>query len=113
MKHTKTLTTGSKACLWAGCVCVLHVVGMLVFRGFIYSALYKLPSDPYGLADIIELVLWVVFVGLLGLSVLLSLVLWFKGNSQSKQAATVLAVLSVLLYVGYSPLRQLVAQWAV
>jgi hypothetical protein len=45
------------------CVCGLSLVWPLVYRATLYARLPLAPGDPYGIADILELVFWVVLVG--------------------------------------------------
>lgn len=105
------LSKGTKAALWVGSICLIHVVGMLAFRAFIYAGMYKATDDPYGVSDIIELFLACLFLFFLVLSVFLSLALFFKGVMQSKKSAVFLVVFCIFLIISYPPLRQLAAGW--
>ncbi|MBU2018290.1 MAG: NAD-dependent epimerase/dehydratase family protein, partial [Bacteroidetes bacterium] len=66
-----------------------------------------LPEDPYGISDIIEFLLGCVFLVFLAVSVLLSIILFFKGNVQSKKSAAFLVLFCVVLFASYIPLHQL------
>ncbi len=105
------LSKGSKATIWMGALCLAHVIGMLVFRAFIYADMYKAPEDPYGISDIIEFLLGCVFLVFLAVSVLLSIILFFRGNVQSKKSAAFLVLFCVVLFASYIPLHQLAAGW--
>ena len=63
---------------------MLHVIGMLAFRAFIYADMYKAPDDPYGISDVIEFFLNCLFLLFLVIAVLLAVTLFFKGSVQSK-----------------------------
>ena len=84
---------------------------MLAFRAFVYAGMYKAPEDPYGISDIIEFFLYVIFMFLLGISLLLAFVLMFRGESQTKKAAIGLVVYCIVLFFSYSPLHSIVARW--
>lgn len=107
-----TLTRGSKALIRLGLICGLQLILMLAFRAFWYTGIYIAPEDAYGLADIIELLLGLIFFLLLAVSVLVSLVLLFRGLSQTRKVALSLIVWSLLLYQARGPLRHLAAVYA-
>lgn len=102
-----TLTKGSKALLWLGSICSLQLVLMLAFRAFWYEGIYIAPEDPYGLADVIELLLGLIFLLLMTVSVLVALVLLFRGLPQTRKAGLILIVWCVLLFMARDPLRHL------
>ncbi|WP_206732068.1 hypothetical protein [Halarcobacter ebronensis] len=83
---------------------------MFLFRAFIYAHMYKKPEDPYGISDVIELFLYIIFLLLLFISFLLSIVLIIKGKSQTKKASWYLILFSILLYISFSPLHHLAAK---
>lgn len=106
------MSKGTKATIWMGGICLTHMIGMLVFRAFIYADMFKAPEDPYGISDIIEFLLGCVFLFFLAASGLLSIALFFKGNAQSKKSAVFLALFCMLLFVSYTPLHRLAAGWS-
>jgi len=105
------LSKGTKATIWMGGICLVHVIGMLAFRAFIYADMYKAPEDPYGISDIIEFLLGCVFLVFLAISGLLSITLFFKGNAQSQKSAVFLVLFCVVLFASYLPLHRLAAGW--
>lgn len=107
-----SFTKGSKSLLWLGAICGLHLLMMLMFRGLWYGDLPIGAGDPYGVADIIELLLVLVFLLLLLLAVIVALVLIFRGLPQTRKTAFALIVWCVLLLIAREPLRHLVAVWA-
>jgi len=104
------LSKGTKVAIWAGSICLFHVIGMLVFRAFIYADMYIAPEDAYGISDLIELLLGAFFLVFLTVSILFSVVLFFKGNAQSKKSALYLVLFCLVLFFAYSPLHSIVAQ---
>ncbi len=106
------LSKGTKATLWLGGLCLAVFVFMLWFRAFVYPNMYLAPGDPYGISDIIEFLIFVVFLALLLVSVLAAFYLLLRGQSQSKKSAIGLLVLCTVLFFSHSPLRNIVARWA-
>lgn len=43
--------------LWLGAGCLTIYIIRLVFRAFFYADMYIAPNDPYGISDVIELLL--------------------------------------------------------
>ena len=74
--------------------------------------MYLAPGDPYGISDIIEFLIFIVFLAVLFVSVLSSFYLLIRGHSQSKKSAAGLLIVCTVLFFSYSPLRNLVARWA-
>ncbi|WP_036591923.1 hypothetical protein [Oceanospirillum maris] len=107
-----TIAKGSKALFGFGLISSLQLMAMLAFRAFWYADIYIAPEDPYGLADIIELCLFLIFFVLLFVSVLVSLVMLFRGQLQSRKAAIALMLWCVFLYLVMDPLRHLAVVWA-
>ena len=84
---------------------------MLAFRAFVYADMYKAPEDPYGISDIIEFLLYIIFIAKIGVSVLLSIILMFRGKDQTKKAALGIVVYCIVIFFSYSPLHSIVAKW--
>lgn len=82
----------------------------LYFRAFVYEGMYIAPDDPYGVADVIELLLGVLSFGLFVVSAVLATYMFFRGASQSRQASLFLLLFSVALFVLYPSLHTLVAR---
>ncbi|EGR4437033.1 hypothetical protein DDN22_18515 [Vibrio cholerae] len=103
-------TRGSKAAIWMGAICLLHLVFMLVFRGAVYAEMYIAPDAPYGVSDIIELFLYMIFLLLLSVSIFLSIFLLIRGSSQSKKSGFLLVLFCITLYQVQGPLHQYAAK---
>ncbi|MBE3659204.1 hypothetical protein BOO92_21360 [Vibrio navarrensis] len=99
-------TRGSKAVIWMGAICLLHLVFMLVFRVSVYAEMYIAPDAPYGLSDIIELFLYMIFLILLSVSIFLLI----RGSSQSKKSGFLLVLFCITLYQVQGPLHQYAAK---
>ena len=104
-----TLTTGTKSMLYLGALCIALYVFRLAFRAFIYGDMYLAPGEPYGIADVIELLLFYLSAALLSLSAFTALVLCVRGLPQTKKAAAALIGLICVLFFSYSPMHQLAA----
>ena len=106
-----TINKGTKLVIALGSTCFLWLVAMLVFRAYFYADMYIAPEDPYGISDIIEYLMWLVFVALLGLSSFASVVLFIKGKSQTKKAAIGLVIFCIILFFSLYPLHHIAARW--
>jgi len=105
------MSKGSKISFWLGLTCVAIYAFMLVFRAIIYPGMYIAPDDPYGLSDIVELFLGLIVVVLMISSVITSLILFIRGNLQSKKSALALLLLCIAIYFSYSPLHRFASSW--
>nr|AAL24540.1 orf108EGC138 [uncultured bacterium] len=92
--------------------CVLLLAVILCFRAFVYSHLYIAPNDPYGISDIIELLLGCMLILALALSAGIALVLGVKGPRPNRLAAAWLGLVVVLVAVATGPLHTVVARLA-
>lgn len=106
------LTKGSKSTVWLGSICLVLFVLALVFRATIYNHMYIAPDEPYGISDIIEFILGIILMVFMSLSIITSVFLLVRGDSQSKKSAVYLIVFCILLYFLQSPLHDLAAKWA-
>ena len=104
------ITRGTKAAIRMGCLCFSFLVFMLYFRMFVYADMYIAPNEPYGISDIIELFLYLVFLLLLAVSVGLSIILLVKGSPKSKKSGFLLVFFCIILYVIESPLHHFAAR---
>jgi hypothetical protein len=82
----------------------------LAFRAFIYGRFYIEPGEPYGISDVIELLLSFSLICTLFVTTLLALYLGIKGPRHNRIAAgwSGLTAVAILLLVG--PLHTLVAR---
>ena len=105
------MSKGAKSTIVLGAVCLAWFVFMLYFRAFVYADMYKAPDDPYGISDILEFFMGLVFLVILLVNVLASIVLMFRGVKQTKKYAAGLILFSVVLFFTYSPLHSFAARW--
>ncbi|WP_415898010.1 hypothetical protein ACMXYX_06765 [Neptuniibacter sp. QD72_48] len=92
------LTKGTITILVLAALSISLFSFMLFFRAFVYADMYIAPNNPYGISDIIELLLGFLFLLLSIFSGVVALVLLFKGVKQSKIAAFRLIGLHLVLY---------------
>ncbi len=104
------MTKGSKFVIALGAVCFGWFLFMLAFRAFFYADMYKAPEDPYGISDILELVMGMVFYALLSISLVTSLVLLFRGMPKTKKFAGGLIVFCIVLFLTFPPLHDIMAR---
>ena len=91
-------------------LCLLLLLAILCFRALIYSRLPISPGDPYGIADIIELLLGVALILSLAVSAGVAVALGFKGPQFNRQAAAWLGLVVVLVAAVAGPLHTFVAR---
>ena len=101
----------AKSTIVLGAVCFAWFVFMLYFRAFVYADMYKAPDDPFGISDILEFFMGLVFLVIELVNVLASIVLMFRGVTQTRKFAAGLIAFSVVLFFAYSPLHSIAARW--
>ena len=104
-------TTGTKTSIGLGLTCGALYIFALIFRATIYPDIYISPTDPYGVADIMELFLFAILIFLMLVSVLVAIILLVKGERQSKKSAAFLILWCLLIFMSYSPLHKIAASW--
>ena len=105
------MTRGAISVIVLGTVCFAWFAFMLAFRALIYADMYKAPDDPYGISDILEFLMGVVFVVFLSTSVITSIVLLFRGLPQTKKFAAGLIVFCAVLLFSFPSLHNVAARW--
>lgn len=105
------LTKGSKVVVVLAVLSIVLFLYMLYFRAFIYADMYIAPDEPYGISDIIELLLGAVFILLSLVSVVVSLVLFIRGTTQSKVWAVGLVVTHAIMYLSFTSMHALAASY--
>jgi hypothetical protein len=75
--------------------------------------MYKAPNDPYGVSDIIELLLGYCFIFVVLVSIAISLYLIVKKDLIIKKQCGLLIVFSIALVMLVSPLHNLAARLAI
>ena len=93
-------------------LCVLLLLAVLCFRAFVYPHLYIAPDDPYGISDIIELLLGWSLILALAISAVVAAVLGIKGPRFNRLAAAGLGFVVILVALVAGPLHTVVARLA-
>jgi len=83
------------------------------FRYFFYNSMYKAPNDPYGISDIIELLLGYCFMFVVLVSIVISIYLMVKKDLKVKKQCGLLITFSIALVMLVSPLHNLAARLAI
>ena len=91
---------------------ITGLVVVLVFRFAVYRHMYIAPGDPYGISDIVELLLGLGLMCVLGISLIAAIALAVRGPKENRIAAGWLLVVCVLVAVVVEPLHTLAAKWA-
>ncbi|MBH9578778.1 hypothetical protein I7X39_17950 [Inhella sp. 1Y17] len=89
----------------------LFFVG-LIFRFAVYSRLYIGPNDPYGISDVIELILGVLLLLVLAVSVVAAFALAMQGSPENRKASKWLALTCAVLILLLQPLHHLAARFS-
>lgn len=93
-------------------LCILLLLAILCFRAFFYAHLYIAPEDPYGISDIIELLLGCALILVLIVSASVAAYLGIKGPQVNRLAAVCLGLVVVLVAAVTGPLHTVVARLA-
>ncbi|HCE94344.1 MAG: hypothetical protein A2Z90_11115 [Burkholderiales bacterium GWA2_64_37] len=91
---------------------ITALVVVLVFRFAVYRHMYIAPGDPYGISDIVELLLGLGLMCVLGISLIAAIALAVRGPKENRIAAGWLLGVCVLVAVVVEPLHTLAAKWA-
>lgn len=83
---------------------------MFLFRAFIYSRMYLAPDAPYGISDVIEMLLGWILIFLLAISGLVAAILIVKGPRTNRNAGISLALIGVAVLLLVEPLHSLACQ---
>lgn len=81
----------------------------LGFRVFGYDLLYHNPNDPYGISDLIEVVLAIIYLASLGLCIIHALRVLLRHRDQGALGASALLALCALQWHSYDYLHHLAA----
>ncbi|MFT4174565.1 MAG: hypothetical protein QM639_18510, partial [Rhodocyclaceae bacterium] len=84
----------------------------LVFRFAVYRHMYIAPNEPYGISDVIELLLGLGLVVVLGASLIAAIALAVCGPRENRVAAGWLLGTCLLVAALVDPLHSLAAKWA-
>ncbi|MFQ2908804.1 hypothetical protein ACK3YP_16550 [Aeromonas allosaccharophila] len=85
----------------------------LGFRAFDYDQLYHNPNDPYGISDLIEVALALIYLLSLGLCILHALWILLRHRDQGALGASVLLALCAAQWHSYDYLHHLAASLSI
>lgn len=105
-------THAVKAIKLLSALSVVLLLASLGFRAFVYPHIPVAPGEPYGLSDIVELLLGLALIIALVLAAILAVVLGIKGPRHNRIAAGWLGLVVVVVGVLAGPLHTVVARWA-
>jgi RsiW-degrading membrane proteinase PrsW (M82 family) len=105
------MSKGMKASIVFAIIITLQALCMLAFRAFIYADMYIAPGDPYGISDIIELLLYGLFLVLVVLACLFSIVLMIRGKRQNRVSGLLLLLWCVSLVLLFPMLHDIAANY--
>ncbi|WP_396271389.1 hypothetical protein [Ideonella sp.] len=86
--------------------------GGLAFRFAWYSRMYIGPNDPYGISDVIELILGGLLVLVLAGSVVTAIALAIQGPRENRQASKWLTLICLAVVLLLQPLHNLAAKYS-
>ena len=92
-----------------GTLCLSLFLIRLGFRAFGYDLLYHNPNDPYGISDLIEVALAIIYLTLLGLCIIHALRVLLRHRDQGALGASALLALCVIPWHSYDYLHHLAA----
>lgn len=90
--------------------CVGTLAMQLAFRGLFYSHLPIAPGEPYGISDLIELLLGSVLIAILVATALAALILGVQGPRPNRVAAGWLTLLVLAIAMLAGPAHDLAAR---
>lgn len=85
----------------------------LGFRAFGYDLLYYNPNDPYGISDLIEVALAIIYLVTLGLCIVHALWILLRHWDQGALGASALLALCAVQWHGYDYLHHLAASLSI
>ncbi|ARW81375.1 hypothetical protein O23A_p0628 [Aeromonas salmonicida] len=90
-------------------ICTFLFLIRLGFRAFGYDQLYHNPNDPYGISDLIEVALAIIYLASLGLCILHALWILLRHWDQGALGASALLTLCTVQWHSYDYLHHLAA----
>lgn len=94
-------------------LCTFLFLIRLGFRAFGYDQLYHNPNDPYGISDLIEGVLALIYLVSLGLCIVHALRILLRHWDQGALGASVLLALCAVQWHSYDYLHHLAASLSI
>ncbi len=103
---------GNRIALVVAVVLSAQFAAVIGFRAFVYADMYIAPDAPYGISDVIELVLGVVLLALGAVAVVIALTLMARGPKSNRVAGALLGSLVLVLALVLDPLHNAAAKWS-
>jgi hypothetical protein len=103
---------GTRIALAIAVILFAQFAVVIGFRAFVYADMYIAPDAPYGISDVIELVLGVVLLALGGVAIITSLTLIARGPKSNRVAGALLGSFALLLALVLDPLHTAAAKWS-
>ncbi len=94
--------------LFSSSTLVLLVLFGLIFRATLYWTLPVAPGEPYGIADILELIIYFTILGMASLNVIVGLILLLVPNWRDIRLAVIALIVSLIMPPLYFMLHSLV-----
>lgn len=103
---------GTRIALAIAVVLFAQFAVVIGFRAFVYADMYIAPDAPYGISDVIEVVLGVALLALGAVAVITSLTLMARGPKSNRVAGALLGSLVLVLALVLDPLHIAAAKWS-
>ncbi len=94
-------------------LCFSLLLLRLVFSAFGYDLLYHNPNDPYGISDLIEVALTLIYLVSLGLCILHALWILLQNRDRGTLGASALPALCTAQWHSYDYLHHLAASLSI
>ncbi|HDX8400182.1 hypothetical protein [Aeromonas veronii] len=107
------MTTISRKTKRLAIICFSLFLLRLGFRAFGYDLLYHNPNDPYGISDLIEGMLTLIYLVSLGLCIMHALRVLLRHRDQGALEASVLLTLCTAQWHSYDYLNHLAASLSI
>ncbi|WP_253264688.1 hypothetical protein [Aeromonas sp. 1805] len=110
---TNGMTNSNRKTKRLAIICFFLFLLRLGFRAFGYDLLYHNPNDPYGISDLIEVALALIYLVRLGLCILHALWILLRHWDQSALGASALLALCAAQWHSYDYLHLLAASLSI
>lgn len=96
------------AMLFSSTTLILLVIFGLIFRATLYWTLAVTPGEAYGIADVLELVIYFTILGMAGLNIILGLLMFMAPAWRDIRLGTISLIISLVMPPLYFMLHTLV-----
>ncbi|HAU4895412.1 hypothetical protein ACSZMG_07075 [Aeromonas hydrophila] len=107
------MTKISRKTIQLAIICFSLFLLRLGFRAFGYDLLYHNPNDPYGISDLIEVALAIIYLTILGLCIIHPLRVLLRHRDQGALGASALLALCAVQWYCYDYLHHLAASLSI